>query len=88
MTLTLAKGFRWRRFDFTIECDRATDQGRKARMHMRGLVLCAATVALSITSASATMRIADAVVRSVEISRFHPDPIAAIEQADREAAEV
>jgi len=29
-----------------------------------------------------------AVVRSVEISRFHPDPIAAIEQADREAAEV
>jgi len=59
MTLTLAKGFRWRRFDFTIECDRATDQGRKARMHMRGLVLCAATVTLIITSASATMRIAD-----------------------------
>jgi hypothetical protein len=55
---------------------------------MRGLVLCAATVTLIITSASATMRIADAVVRSVEISRFHPDPIAAIEQAEREAAEV
>jgi hypothetical protein len=28
-------------------------------MHMRGLVLCAATVTLIITSASATMRIAD-----------------------------
>jgi hypothetical protein len=37
-------------------------------MHMRGLVLCAATVTLSITSASATMRIADD--RGGQIGRY------------------
>jgi len=37
-------------------------------MHMRGLVLCAATVTLSITSASAAMRIADD--RGGQIGRY------------------
>jgi len=37
-------------------------------MHMRSLVLCAATVTLSITSASATMRIADD--RGGQIGRY------------------
>jgi len=37
-------------------------------MHMRGLFLCAATVTLSITSASATMRIADD--RGGQIGRY------------------
>jgi hypothetical protein len=37
-------------------------------MHMRGLGLCAAAVTLSITSASATMRIADD--RGGQIGRY------------------
>jgi len=59
-------------------------------MHMRGLVLCAATVTLIINIGvrDHADRRRFAVVRSVEVSRFHPDPIAAIEQAEREAAEV